>query len=156
MIITNNGTIKEERSAGVILYRIDKNDNNCDKRLYLILRYAGGHWDFAKGKKENGESDLQTALREVREETGITDVSVHDGFQREIKYEFVEGTGAMVHKSVIFFLGRAQTKDVALSNEHQDYAWYEYDDASFTVTYPSARGVLARADAHLNDNIQSL
>lgn len=145
-------TIKEERSAGVVLYRIDKNDDNHGKRLYLVLKYAGGHWDFAKGKKESGESDLQTALREVREETGIADVSIRDGFQREIKYEFIEGTGAMVHKSVIFFLGRTHAKDVTLSNEHQDYAWYEYDDASFTVTYPSARGILACADAALNDD----
>lgn len=141
-----SGDIVEERSAGIILYRTDKN-----KRLYLILKYAEGHWDFAKGKKEKGETDVQTALREVKEETGITDVSIHESFQREIEYEFMYGADTMIHKTVIFFLGRVQTKDITLSNEHQEYAWYEYDDASFSITFPSARDILACADAALND-----
>ncbi len=143
------GDVIEERSAGVILYRTN---DNSGKNLYLILKYAGGHWDFAKGKKEKGETDITTALREVREETGIKDVVIHEGFKREMEYEFMEDKGKMIHKTVIFFLGCTQTKEITLSDEHQEYAWCEYDDASFRVTYPSARDVLASANMILNEN----
>ena len=146
--------VREERSAGIIMYRVAEDG----RRLYLVLMYAAGHWDFAKGKKEKGESDMQTALREVREETGIADVAVLDGFEREIEYEFMDN-GAMIHKTVIFFLGHVRTeeeKEVTLSDEHQDYAWLEYDDASFAITHAAARAVLADAEEALRDGIADM
>ncbi len=135
---------REEISAGVVLYVM-----RGPRRLYLVLRYAAGHWDLAKGKREPGESDVQAALREVMEETGISDVSLHEGFARSIEYEFMDGSDA-VHKTVTFFLGVTRTRDVTLSDEHQDYAWQEYGDAVRAVTYPAAAGVLGAADAWLD------
>lgn len=135
---------REEISAGVVLYRMQDS-----RRLYLVLLYAAGHWDLAKGKRETGESDVQAALREVREETGISDVALHEGFARRIEYEFTDGDGA-VHKTVTFFLGETGARDVTLSDEHRDYAWREYGDAVRAVTYPAAAGVLGAADAWLD------
>ena len=135
---------REEISAGVVLYVM-----RGPRRLYLVLRYAAGHWDLAKGKREPGESDVQAALREVMEETGISDVSLHEGFARSIEYEFMDGSDA-VHKTVTFFLGETRTRDVTLSDEHHDYAWQEYGDAVRAVTYPAAAGVLGAADAWLD------
>ena len=135
---------REEISAGVVLYVM-----RGPRRLYLVLRYAAGHWDLAKGKREPDESDVQAALREVMEETGISDVSLHEGFARSIEYEFMDGSDA-VHKTVTFFLGETRTRDVTLSDEHQDYAWQEYGDAVRAVTYPAAAGVLGAADAWLD------
>ena len=165
--------ILQERSAGVIIYRAkhnqtkDKTGNDgsnhsktttakydMSSRMYLILGYPAGHWDFAKGKKEKGETDRQTALREVREETGITDLIIHDGFQREIEYEFMDKSGTMIHKTVIFFVGYTKTDEIILSNEHEGYSWLEYDDASFKITYGAARNVLAAADAFLDEHTQ--
>ena len=136
--------VREETSAGVVLYVM-----RGPRRMYLVLRYAAGHWDLAKGKREPGESDVQAALREVMEETGISDVSLHEGFARSIEYEFMDGSDA-VHKTVTFFLGETRTRDVTLSDEHQDYAWQEYGDAVRAVTYPAAAGVLGAADAWLD------
>jgi len=136
---------REEVSAGVVLYRMQDS-----RRLYLVLQYAAGHWDLAKGKREPGESDVQAALREVREETGISDVALREGFARRIEYEFVDGAGATVRKTVTFFLGETRARDVTLSDEHRDYAWHEYGDAVRAVTYPAAAGVLGAADAWLD------
>ena len=136
---------REEISAGVVLYGM-----RDSRRLYLVLQYAAGHWDLAKGKREPGESDVQAALREVREETGISDVALHEGFVRRIEYEFVDGAGATVSKTVTLFLGETRARDVTLSDEHRDYAWREYDDAVRAVTYPAAAGVLEAADAWLD------
>lgn len=136
---------REEISAGVVLYCMRNS-----RRLYLVLQYAAGHWDLAKGKREPGESDVQAALREVREETGISDVALREGFVRRIEYEFVDGDGATVRKTVTFFLGETRARDVTLSDEHLDYAWHEYGDAVRAVTYPAAAGVLGAADAWLD------
>lgn len=159
----------QERSAGVVIYRMirgqakkgktdsdgdynNSNNQHDSRRAYLILEYPAGHWDFAKGKKEKGETDMQTAIREVREETGITDLSIRDGFQRRIEYEFMDKNGTMIHKTVIFYVGRTETKEIILSDEHRGHAWLEYDDASFRTTYAAARNVLAAADAVLDDD----
>ena len=58
--------MREIISAGVIVYRI-KND----EIEYLLLHHIVGHWDFAKGKVEPGETIEQAALRELHEETGL-------------------------------------------------------------------------------------
>ncbi|MFH1332713.1 MAG: NUDIX domain-containing protein, partial [archaeon] len=61
----------KEKSAGVIVY------NNGE---FLILQYTAGHWDFPKGHIEKGETERETALRELKEETGITDAFFVKGF----------------------------------------------------------------------------
>ena len=51
----------EETSAGIVLFRRKEGE-----RLFLLLHYPTGHWDFVKGKMEKGESTHQTAVRENR------------------------------------------------------------------------------------------
>ena len=57
----------EETSAGIVIFRRENS-----KILFLLLHYPSGHWDFVKGKMEKGESVQQTAIRETKEETGIS------------------------------------------------------------------------------------
>ena len=49
----------EETSSGVVLFRKEN-----DKILFLLLHYPSGHWDFVKGKMEEGETPHETAIRE--------------------------------------------------------------------------------------------
>ena len=58
-----------EKSAGIVLFR-----NNSDKNEFLLLNYPQGHWDFVKGKIEQNEPSHEAAIRETREETGITNI----------------------------------------------------------------------------------
>jgi len=63
--------MKKEKSCGAVVYR-----EQDKKRFYLILRHKrkgtkGGHWDLPKGHVEENESEHQTALREVKEETNL-------------------------------------------------------------------------------------
>ena len=57
----------KETSAGIVLYRKENTKN-----LFLLLHYPSGHWDFVKGKMEKNETTHETAIRETKEETGIT------------------------------------------------------------------------------------
>ena len=129
----------EETSSGIVLFR--KED---DKILFLLLHYPSGHWDFVKGKMENGESFKETALREAKEETGITDVKFLDNFEEWIHYNF-QYEGQLVDKKVVFFLGETKTKDVKISHEHQNYTWMEYADAMDKTTFDNAKTVLTKS-----------
>ena len=93
--------MKEEVSAGIILF------NEIDKRKFLLLNYPSKHWDFVKGKMEKDETPHETAIRETKEETGISDVEFIDGFEEEIEYYFY-ADNQEIHKKVIFFLGKTE------------------------------------------------
>ncbi len=133
----------EERSAGVILFR-EENSN----RLYLLLHYTAKHWDFPKGNIEEGEDELSTVKREVKEETGITDLEFIDGFKRVIEY-YYKRLGILVHKQVIFYLAKTREKDVKLSYEHIDYKWLPYEEAYNTLTYDNSKKILKDAEVFL-------
>ncbi|QOV92192.1 bis(5'-nucleosyl)-tetraphosphatase [Humisphaera borealis] len=136
-----------ERSAGFILFH-RKSEGADGEVRYLLLDY-GGHWDFAKGHVEPGESDMQAALRELAEETHIRQVAAVPGFAREISYFFRHRKRGLVQKSVVFFLAESATDQVILSDEHVGHDWLLAAEALHRVTYANARAVLRDADAFL-------
>lgn len=111
---------------------------------YLLLRYGAGHWDFVKGNVELNESEKDTVIRELQEETGIVDAQFIDGFREKIEY-FYRRQGTTVHKEVIFFLIETQTDQVRLSFEHVGYSWLKYNDALNKLTFRNAKDVLQKA-----------
>ncbi len=137
----------EETSSGIVLFR--KED---DKILFLLLHYPSGHWDFVKGKMEEGESPHETAIRETKEETGITDVNFLDNFEEWIQYNF-QFEGELVNKKVVFFLGETKTKDVEISHEHLDYTWMDYSTAMDKTTFDNAKTVLSKSYALLSKTL---
>jgi len=133
----------EETSAGIVLFR-----KEGSKILFLLLHYPSGHWDFVKGKMENGESTHETAIREAREETGITDITFLKKFEEWIKYDF-QYQGELVHKKVVFFLAETKTKEVIISHEHLDFTWMDYNTSMEKTTFDNAKTVLTRAQTLL-------
>lgn len=129
----------EERSAGAILYQ----ESPSGKKMYLLLNYPSGHWDFVKGNIEKGETFRQTVLREVREETGITDIDFVDGFEDKVEYHY-QRDGQVIHKEVVFFLASTKTNDVVLSHEHLDYTWLSFNDALKKLTYKTAQNIFKK------------
>jgi 8-oxo-dGTP pyrophosphatase MutT (NUDIX family) len=126
----------EERSAGAVLF----NETDSGKK-FLLLNYPSGHWDFVKGNIEKGESLQQTVIREIREETDITDVEFVDGFEDKIEYHY-QRDGDLVHKEVVFFLAKTKTTDVKISHEHLGFVWLNFDDTLKKVTYKNAKDLL--------------
>jgi len=132
-----------EKSAGAIIFRKEEN-----RAYYLLLHYQAGHWDFPKGNIENGEKEIDTAKREIYEETGIQDVEFIFGFREVIEY-FYYRNGQKVYKTVVFYLAKTNTKEVRLSYEHKGYAWLSYEEAIKRVTYKSSKKVLEKAHRYL-------
>ncbi len=137
----------EETSAGIVLFRKENSRN-----LFLLLHYPSGHWDFVKGKMEKGESIRDTAVRETKEETGITDITFLDNFEEWIEYDF-QYQGELVHKKVVFFLAETDTEDVEISHEHLDYTWMDYNTAMEKTTFDNAKTVLTKAQMLLSETL---
>ena len=137
----------EEISAGIVLFRREKS-----KKLFLLLHYPSGHWDFVKGKMEKGESTHQTAVRETEEETGITDITFLENFEEWIEYNF-QYQGELVNKKVVLFLAETKTENVKISHEHQNYAWMDYNTSMKKTTFDNAKTVLTKAQTLLSNTL---
>lgn len=134
--------MKREYSAGVVVFYQETTDT---ERLYLLLHYPKGHWDLPKGKLEPGETALQAAQRELKEETGLT-VAILPGFEQTLSYIFKDMQGNLITKQVTFFVGKSLTQQVTLSHEHLDYQWLALKPALAQVTYANAQQMLRMAD----------
>ncbi len=123
-------------SAGVVIVRREQ-----ERWRYLLLR-AYQYWDFPKGRAEAGETPLETALREVREETGITELEFRWG------YDYVE-TGPYARGKVArYYVAETNERRVIMGispelgrPEHHEYRWMAFDEA-YRLASPRVRRVL--------------
>lgn len=139
----------KEISAGIIIYR-----KTLDGLKFLILYHGRGYWNFPKGKIEYAksaplpvgsgnakaptriiqESSFQAALREIKEETGLSrdDLKINQYFKAYEKFNFwrkIENKPQRVFKVVIFYLAETKKADIRLSKEHSGYGWFTYREA---------------------------
>lgn len=136
--------VLEERSAGAVIFRKEN-----FTRKYLLLHYPAGHWDFPKGGIDNNETPKETAIREVKEETGITDLNFITGFEERVSYFYRKG-GKTVHKEVIYFLAETKQEIISLSWEHMGYVWLPFSEAYKKLTFKTSKDVLKKAENYLS------
>lgn len=135
----------EEKSAGAVVLR-----EAGDGRLYLLLQNAG-RWDFPKGGVEKGESELQTVMREVEEETGLKDLKLVPGFRKVVEY-FYRRDGKNIHKQVVYLLAISKEDKVRISFEHQGFGWFPYREAVDRASYDNSKMTLADAEKFIRNS----
>ena len=140
-----NGMLREKSCGAVIFNKKD------DLTKYLLLNYAAGHWDFVKGNVEPNEDEKQTVVRELQEETSITNAQFIEDFREPIVY-FYRRQGSTVHKEVVFFVMESYTDKVQLSFEHVGYAWLDYQRAMEKLSFKNSKDVLQKAHDFLKKN----
>lgn len=145
-------SVEWEVSVGAAIFRVEDG-----RRLYLVLRYPSGHYDFPKGHVEVGESEEDTLRRETEEETGIKELSVFP-VRESIRYFYVakggertrrrrEGRGIRVFKQVHFYPAETTERNIRISHEHTGFEWLPYGQAYDKLTFANAKRVLASAES---------
>ncbi len=145
-ILTRSNKIESNTifTSACVLFRRENSEIK-----YLLLHYRYGHWGYTKGKIDDGETEKEAIIREIKEETGISQVDYIPGFKENIRYPLVI-MGNKFIKYVRFFLGETKEKNVVLSFEHINYAWLNFEDAYNRLTYSNDKKVLKKADEFLS------
>lgn len=129
--------MKQEKSCGAICVK----QTAGGPRVLLIRHRYGGHWAFPKGHVEPGETEHETAAREVREETGAV-IRILDGYREVTTYS--PGKGVM--KDVVVFL--AQITGGKLRPQPEEVRTVELlglEEAKKRLTYEADRQLLQKA-----------
>ncbi|MBE6551869.1 MAG: NUDIX domain-containing protein [Ruminococcaceae bacterium] len=124
------------RSCGAVVYRWEGINEE-----YLILRgRRSNKWTFPKGHMEKGESERETAIREVFEEAGFTPC-LEDTFREELHYRM----SPVGEKTVVLFLAEYDGNIRVRADEIRAYAWADYDKAEKMLDHENFSRVLKRA-----------
>lgn len=137
--------MKFEKSCGGLIIAPYQNSYKL-----LLIQHKSGHWGYPKGHVETGESEVQTARREIHEETGL-EVAIHDRFRYEVEYSPFHG----LTKRVVYFLatitgGRERVQREELSQ----MIWVDIDKANQFLIFNNDLEILREAKefllSHLN------
>ncbi len=139
----------KEISGGLVIYSFDQKT----KRIkYLLLKYKGLtgkiYWGLVKGHQEKGEKIIQTVKREAREETGLEIKNIDTNFKKEESY-FFKRDNELVAKKVIYFLAKAPSLKIKLSDEHLDYKWVNLEEAKKLLKFKNLKKILEEAEKYL-------
>ena len=115
-------------------------------------RHIGTLFDHILSLFPKNETTHETAIRETKEETGITDIVFVENFEKWIKYNF-KYQGELVQKKVVFFLAETKTEEIEISHEHSGYTWMDYNTAMEKTTFDNAKTVLTKAQKLISDTL---
>ena len=121
--------MKYEKSCGAIVVEDGK---------VLLVKHNAGHWDFPKGHVEEGETEIETAIREVKEETNI-DIKI----EKENRYISEYSPKENVMKTVIYFLGeKIGGEDKPQIEEVSDVEWIDVNKAVDKITHQRSKKIM--------------
>jgi len=120
--------MEKEKSCGCIIV-----DNN----QVLLVKHNGGHWGFPKGHVEKNETEEQTAIREVKEETNL-DVEIINN-KRYVE-EYITNKGR--EKEVVYFIAKKIGGEIKKQEEEiQEIKWFNIEEAIEMITYEGSRQI---------------
>ncbi|MGN1130504.1 MAG: bis(5'-nucleosyl)-tetraphosphatase [Ruminococcus sp.] len=127
----------EKSCGGIIFYNGKQNT-----KILLVKNTNGRYWSFPKGHIEQGETEKETAAREIKEETGL-DVDIKKDF-REVSDYCPFGK---IRKHVVFFLAQAFTDDVKIQEEEiSEYIWVDFQQARKVCSYDNDLRIIEKAE----------
>ncbi len=139
--------MKREKSCGAVIYRTEGG-----RRVYLVERTPSGKTVIPKGHVEGNETEVETALREIREETNL-EVALDVSFREVATYSPREDCV----KDVVFFVAQPLSNDlIPQPGEVVSLEWLPFDEAYAQITYGPVREVLRKADSFLAQRARAL
>ena len=136
--------MKKEKSCGAVIYKVENG-----KIFYYLIKQNRGHISFPKGHVEENESEEDTAIREIKEETNI-DVIIDNKFREVSTYSPKEN----VMKDVIFFVALSIKENIKpQKSEVEEVLILNYEDAYKMLTYERDREILEKANVYIKEKI---
>ena len=131
-----------EKSCGAIVFRNERRDGELHRYVLMIKHSLDGHYSFPKGHMEAGETEMETALREIREETGLR-VFLREGFREAVEYS----PKPNVKKQVIYFIGFTLNESTLHPQEEEvsELQWMEIHEAYEAVTFRNDKNLISKA-----------
>lgn len=137
----------KEKSCGAIVY---KKENNELK--FLLVYQSNGHYSFPKGHVENNETEVETAIREIKEETNL-DVEIDTNFRSVITY-LVESKNVM--KDSVYFVATPTTYNLKnQEGEISECGWYNYDEVMNKLEFDNIKEVFVKVNNYIFKNKQN-
>ena len=125
-----------ETSCGVVLVNLGS---------ILLLQYPQGHWDLPKGHVEkDDDNNYETAKRELKEETGISELSLIENFEYRTEYQF-KHKGKRKSKQVYWYIATTEEISINLSKEHHNYVWLDWELAVEQATHTETKELIKTA-----------
>lgn len=139
-----------EKSCGAIVYTVD---NGVIK--YLLVEQNSGFHSFPKGRMENEETEEQTAIREIKEETDL-EVELITDFKVCEQYNPAEKPG--LTKQVVYFLAQYSDANprVTRPNEVKSLKSLSLEDSLITIEHENKKELLKQADEYIKYKIVSM
>ena len=135
--------MRYEKCCGAVVYRMQNG-----QPVFLVEKMDLGHLSLPKGHVEGNETEEETALREIREETGL-EVKLDTVFRHAVHYPLRDGNG---EKEVVFFVAEALPgEEKPQEDEIAWLKWMPFAQAAEAVTYPEVKEALVHAYTYLSD-----
>lgn len=130
-----------EKSCGAVVFHRSKQG----VRILFVKNHNGRYWSFPKGHIEGHESEKQTAIREIKEETNL-DVELISDFRETTSY----CPFGKIKKHVVFFLAQAFTDDVKIQQSEIDkYMWVDFQQAKKLCNYENDLKLINKAEFYI-------
>ena len=136
-----------DKSFGTILTK-----HSAQGTIFLLIQHLNGNWGFPKGRPEPGESALDAAIRECREEVGLTNLKLL--FEEPLREQFTfqrQGAAEPVMRQIEYFLAEVgENEAVSIQpTEIRAYAWLPYREALRRLGHAEGKATLRQAGMRL-------
>ena len=130
--------LKKEKSCGCIILK--------NKKVLLVYEKNRNFWGFPKGHMENGETEIETALREVKEEVGL-DVEIDKDRRYTLNYIIRDE----IDKTTILYIAKAKNDEIIIQeNEIENIRWCSFEEALNTLTFDNWKEMFKKVIEDLN------
>ena len=115
--------LKKEKSCGCIIIK--------NKKVLLVYEKNRNFWGFPKGHMEDGETEIETALREVKEEVGL-DVEI----DKERRYTLNYVIRDEIDKTTVLYIAKAKSEETTMQEQEiENIRWCSFEEALNTLTF---------------------
>jgi bis(5'-nucleosidyl)-tetraphosphatase len=139
--------MRVEKSVAMIVFRKEE-----DFRFLLLYKQASEHykeaWEFPKGNQniQKNETEMQTAIRELAEETGLQEKDLEFlDFHDKISFFYRDEAQELIRKEVSFLMARTTRSEIKISSEHNAYRWAPYLEAFDLLSQKNNKEILRKS-----------